>query len=74
MLRVYLDQAKWVDLSKYRAGRLDGAWFRDVDTVASEAVRSGHVSFVLSFAHYYETHRRRDTQSRLALVSVPTEY
>ncbi|MCX4093608.1 hypothetical protein [Nocardia sp. alder85J] len=67
MLRVYLDQAKWIDLTKCRVGHRQGKRFQDVYDIASEAVSRGHVSFVLSCAHYYETQRRTKTKSRLDL-------
>ncbi|WP_280478866.1 hypothetical protein [Nocardia asiatica] len=73
MLRIYLDQAEWIDLSKCRAGRRDGDRFRDVYAVASEAVRGGHASFVLSCAHYYETHHRAGARSRAELADTMAE-
>ncbi|ABW12186.1 hypothetical protein Franean1_2763 [Parafrankia sp. EAN1pec] len=69
MLRVYLDQAKWIDFTKCRLGRSDGERYRDAFTVATEAVRLGRASFVLSAAHYYETHRRASWASRLDLAT-----
>ncbi|CAO5151190.1 PIN domain-containing protein [Frankia sp. AiPs1] len=69
MLRVYLDQAKWIDFAKCRLGRSDGERYRDAFTIATEAVRLGHASFVLSAAHYYETHRRASWSSRLDLAT-----
>ncbi|MGV9679173.1 hypothetical protein ACWDSJ_28160 [Nocardia sp. NPDC003482] len=73
MLRIYLDQAKWIDLSKCRAGRGDGNRFQDVYAVASEAVRVGNASFVLSCAHYYETHHRSGARSRAELADTMAE-
>lgn len=67
MLRVYLDQAKWIDLSKCRVGHPQGKRFQDVYDVASEAVSCGRASFVLSCAHYYETQRRTKAESRVDL-------
>lgn len=64
MLRIYLDQAKWIDLSKCRVGHSQGGKFKDVYDVAEAAVARGQASFVLSTAHYFETQRRADPQSR----------
>jgi hypothetical protein len=69
VLRVYLDQAKWIDFAKCRVGRGDGQRFRDAFDISTEAVRLGHASFVLSPAHYFETHRRADWSSRLNLAT-----
>ncbi|WP_433524030.1 hypothetical protein ACQPZ2_01985 [Nocardia pseudovaccinii] len=68
MLRVYLDQAKWIDLSKCRVGHHQGTKFQDVYDLASEAVSRGYASFVLSCAHYYETQSREKSTSRLDLA------
>lgn len=69
MLRVYLDQAKWIDFTKCRLGRDDGQRYQDALAVATEAVRLGNASFVLSSAHYFETHRRASWPSRLDLAT-----
>lgn len=69
MLRVYLDQAKWIDFTKCRLGRSDGQRYQEAFAVATEAVRLGHASFVLSSAHYFETHRRANWPSRLDLAT-----
>jgi hypothetical protein len=69
VLRVYLDQAKWLDFSKCRLGRDDGAHFADAYTLANEAVSTELVSFPLSAAHYFETHHRGDWVSRLDLAT-----
>ena len=65
MLRVYLDQAKWIDFAKCRLGRSDAQRYQGAFAVATEAVRLGQASFVLSSAHYFETHRRANWPSRL---------
>ncbi|MDV7991584.1 hypothetical protein [Rhodococcus sp. IEGM 1374] len=67
MLRIYLDQAEWVDMTKCRVGHPGGARFRDIYDLATESVKRGQVSFVLSAAHYFETQRRRRPESRLDL-------
>lgn len=68
MLRVYLDQAKWIDLAKYRAGHPDGKKFETVFKTMPELVDRGRVSFVLSCAHYFETQRRAKLESRYNLA------
>lgn len=69
MLRIYLDQAKWIDFARCRLGRRDGQRYQDAFAIATEAVRLGRASFVLSSAHYFETHRRADWSSRLDLAT-----
>ena len=73
MLRIYLDQAKWIDLTKCRVGKADGARYKDVLDLSREAVARGQVSFVLSCAHYYETQRRAQGPSRRDVGETMTE-
>ena len=70
MLRIYLDQAKWIDLSKCRLGRRDGEKFEDSYDAAMQAVANRDASFVLSCAHYFETQRRAEPTSRRHLGEV----
>src|ERR1700683_3054434 len=61
MLRVYLDQNKWVDLSRgFESEDAGGAKFRDVALAVEAAVEAGHASFPLSVAHIFETWQRRE--------------
>jgi hypothetical protein len=69
VLRVYLDQAKWIDFAKCRVGRSDCQRYQDPLAVATDAVRLGQASFVLSSAHYFETHHRANWVSRLDLAT-----
>jgi hypothetical protein len=62
--RVYLDQNKWIDLSKCRLGREDGDRFRDVLDVLRHGVEHGLVSCPRSAQHYMETARRNNATSR----------
>lgn len=73
MLRIYLDQAKWIDLSKFRVGHRQGGKFQDVYDIAMEAAKQGRASFVLSSAHYLETQSRADAQSRQDLGEMMAE-
>lgn len=46
MLRVYLDQNKWVDLSRgFDPEEAEGAKFRDVALAVEAAVENGRASF-----------------------------
>ncbi|EON34005.1 hypothetical protein GTC6_03475 [Gordonia terrae C-6] len=73
MLRVYLDQSKWIDLTKCRVGKPDGARYTEVLDLARAAVGRGQVSFVLSCAHYFETQRRGTGRSRRELGETMAE-
>lgn len=68
MLRVYLDQNKWIDLVRAGLNRPGGARFRDVLTLAEEGVRRGFTSFPLSSIHYIETYNKRDAHKRWELA------
>lgn len=68
MQRVYLDQNKWIDLTRAQAGRKEEAHLVEVLEAAQEAVRAGDASFPLSAQHYYETQRRGDRESRANLA------
>lgn len=57
MVRVYLDQAKWIDLGRAMHGHVDGESYRAALNVACESVAMGFVSLPLSMAHYIETWR-----------------
>lgn len=67
MLRVYLDQNKWIELSRIRNGRAragDSVAANDLITYACEHRLA---SFPLSGAHYMETWKRGDPASRQRL-------
>ena len=70
MLRVYLDQNKWIDLARALYGDERGVPFRDAATVICTAVEAGHVSLPLSSGHMFETRKRRKAESRQSLASV----
>jgi hypothetical protein len=55
---VYLDQNKWIDLSRARHGEDGGATFDAALKAATEAVEKGTAMFPLSVAHYFETWKR----------------
>jgi hypothetical protein len=73
MLTVYLDQAKWIDLSRAKHGRPDGVVFIDALEAAREAVSGGLVQFPLSMGHYIETWRAPDSARRRRLAQTMIE-
>lgn len=73
MLRLYLDQNKWIDLARAATGHAHGARFADALTAARAAVVSGTASFPLDVYRYLETGKRRDAQSRTNLADVMSE-
>lgn len=70
MLRVYLDQNKWIDLARAAKGTPQGAPFRDVLDVATAAAEAGLASFPLDVSRYMETAKRGSYESRLELATV----
>jgi hypothetical protein len=73
MLTVYLDQAKWINLSAARVGRVDGARFAPALDVARQALGMGLVEFPLSTGHYIETWRASDPERRRRLAETMIE-
>lgn len=73
MLRVYLDQNKWIDLARAATGHPGGDRFRDALDVCRAAAASGTVSFPLDIYRYWETAKRSDDVSRNQLVDVMLE-
>lgn len=68
MLRVYLDQNKWVDLARAATGHQRGGKFVDALAVAQAGVKAETVSFPIDMYRYWETSKRRDDRSRDAVV------
>ncbi|MFC7925176.1 hypothetical protein [Microbacterium laevaniformans] len=64
MLRVYLDQNKWIDLARAAKGLPSGAPFLDVLRASRAAVAAGTASFPLDMYRYVETGKREDSRSR----------
>lgn len=69
MLRVYLDQAKWIDLARAATGNPLGERFKTVGVVIAAAVEQGHASFPLSAGHFIETWKKRRVVQRHELAS-----
>lgn len=73
VLRIYLDQNKWVDLARAATGHPRGRQFADALTVARASVAAGKVSFPLDMYRYWETSKRRDARSRDDVVDTMLE-
>jgi hypothetical protein len=70
MKTVYLDQNKWLDLSRAHHGDTTGQPFLQALAAVSEAVESSSASFPISAGHYFETWKHRDATKRRALGEV----
>ena len=73
VLRVYLDQNKWVDLARAATGHQLGARFEDALAMARAGVAAGSVSFPLDMYRYWETSKRGNDRSRNDVVDVMRE-
>ena len=73
VLRIYLDQNKWVDLARAATGHQRGGQFADALTLARAGVAAGTVSFPLDMYRYWETSKRRDDRSRDDVVDTMLE-
>lgn len=73
MLRVYLDQNKWVDLARAATGHQLGYRFRDALDICRAAAESGAASFPLDMYRYWETGKRSEDRSRNDVVDVMSE-
>lgn len=73
MLRLYLDQNKWVDLGRAATGHPQGGKFVDALALARAGVATGTVSFPLDMYRYWETSKRRDDRSRNDVVDLMLE-
>lgn len=73
MLRVWLDQNKWIDLARAAKGVPQGKRYRDVLELARAFVEAGEASFPLDAGRYMETAKRRHWQSRQELVATMAE-
>lgn len=69
VLRVYLDQNKWIDLARTDKDDPAGRRYRDVLDLASAAVEAGDASFPLDISRYMETAKRGDWASRQELAA-----
>ncbi|MDQ3764451.1 MAG: hypothetical protein M3460_23685 [Actinomycetota bacterium] len=73
MLRIYLDQNKWIDLARARTGHASGKMYIAAYEAAKAAVEAGSASFPLSSAHYFEAHKQAVAQRRVDLARTMLE-
>ncbi|WP_431795253.1 hypothetical protein [Microbacterium enclense] len=73
MLRVYLDQNKWIDLARAAKGHPAGARYVEVLEAARTAVAAGTASFPLDMIRYVETGKRSNDRSRNDVANVMIE-
>lgn len=71
--RVYLDQFAWLQLSRVHYGKSTGTALDDVLAIVKSSVSMGLASYPLSAAHYQETYRRGDPESRRRLGAFMAE-
>lgn len=69
MLKVYLDQNKWIDLARAATGHPLGTKFQSALTIAEDFSHSGAASFPLSAIHYQELWRNRNDRQRRDLAN-----
>lgn len=73
MLRIYLDQNKWIDLARAATGHQLGERFADALAMARAGVAAGGVSFPLDIHRYWETSKRGNNKSRNDVVDLMLE-
>lgn len=64
MLRIYLDQNKWIEIARLLKARTPS----EVVTMIYAAVERGYASFPLSGAHVFETWKAASAERRHALA------
>lgn len=75
MLRVYLDENKWIDLARAVSGHPEGEKFKTAAMMVAAAVDRGEASFPLSAGHMFETwkqksgRRRREVATTMLAIS-----
>ncbi len=75
MLRVYLDENKWIDLARAVSGHPQGEKFNTVAMMVAAAVSHSEASFPLSAGHMFETwkqksgRRRREVATTMLTIS-----
>lgn len=73
MLRVYLDQNKWIDLARAANGHQRGERFTEALAAVRAASASGLASFPLDIYRHMETAKRADDRSRVAVADLMHE-
>jgi hypothetical protein len=69
---IYLDQNKWIELARAASGKASPE-LHQVLEILRESKRLGLNAFPLSLAHFIETNKRRDLESRSRLGSLMWE-
>jgi hypothetical protein len=64
MLRVYLDENKWIDLARAVSGHREGEKFKKAARMVAAAVSLGEASFPLSAGHMFETWKQKSGRRR----------
>ena len=67
---VYLDQNKWIDISRVLHGRSEDPGLKAIAEFMQEAAAQGLQRYPLSLAHYIETSKASDIERRRRLASV----
>ena len=70
---IYLDQNKWIDLSRAYYGMAEGKKFQGILSKVQSAVSSKNAIFPLSFQHYFETNKSSNLEQRRRLARVMAE-
>jgi len=73
VLRVYLDQNKWVDLARAATGHRLGKRFERALAMCRAGAAAGNVFFPLDMYRYWETGKRADSRSRNDVVDTMRE-
>jgi hypothetical protein len=64
MVRVYLDENKWIDLARAVSGHPRGEKFKTVAMMVAAAVTRSEASFPLSAGHMFETWKQKSGRRR----------
>jgi hypothetical protein len=64
MLRVYLDEDKWIDLARAVSGHGEGERCKKAARMVAAAVSLGEASFPLSAGHMFETWKQKSPAAR----------
>jgi hypothetical protein len=73
VLRIYLDQNKWIDLARAASGHRTGERFVEALRSARTALSAENVSFPLDLYRYWETTKRQDDRSRNDVIDLMLE-
>lgn len=73
MIRIYLDQNKWIDLAKAATGHPGGARYIQALAAARSAVESGIASFPLDYYRYIETGKTSNARRRTDVADLMFE-